>query len=423
LAKAEARVAELSASVKNAEALLQDLQQEKQRLQHQRTTLKDLEGRLAQSERELREIEVQIGDRRQRLKAYETALAERQQVEEGYVTLGVARKAEAAWNERLSRVVRFQEQQRELERAVDAARRELDLARERLSARLGDLKRLAAELPAQERELTAVRARVADLVQRHAERDAAQTELQALAEDAAGLKVRNEQLKTEMDALKEKRDLLAREAGEAQCPLCGQALTEQHRAELLDGVHTEGTALADTYRANTARRTEIQAESKRLKAEIQRLDRELARQPTQQRQEAQLEQALAQAQGATAELESVRADADALEKRLQDGEYAPVHQAELARLLGDLDALGYDPDAHEKARTEVAALTKYEALHQRLQTALERIDEERSFLEELQGRQARWQESVADDQAERALLVSEVGRLTEVSKRVEAKAQ
>ena len=423
LAQAEARVAELSASVKDAEALLRDLQQEQQRLQHQQTSLKALESRLAQSERELKEIEVQIGDRRRRLSEYETALAEQQQVEEGYATLDAAREAEAAWNERLSHVVRFQEQRRELERAVDAARRELDLTRGRLSARLGDLERLAAELPAQERELMSVRTQVAGLLERQAERDAAQTELQALAEDAAGLKVRNEQLRTEMDALKEKQDLLGREAGAAQCPLCGQALTEQHRAQLLDEVHAEGTALAGTYRANTARGGEIQAESKRLKAEIQRLDRELAGQPAQQRQEAQLEQALAQAQGAAAELESVRADAAKLEKRLQDGEYAPAQQAELARLLGELDALGYDPDAHKKARTEVAALAKFEALHQRLQTALERIDEERSFLEELQGRQARWQKTVADDQAERVTLAGEVGRLPEVSKRVEARAQ
>jgi exonuclease SbcC len=423
LEQAETRVAELSASVKEAEALLQDLQQELQRLQHQQTSLKALESRLAQSERELKEIEVQIRDRRRRLSEYETALAERQRVEEGYAALGSAREAEGAWSERLSHVVRFQEQQRELERAVDAARRELDLAWGRLSARLGDLERLAGELPAHERELMSVRTRVADLVERQAERDAAQAELQALAEDAAGLKVRNEQLRTEMEALGEKRDLLGREAGAAQCPLCGQALTEQHRAQLLDEVHAEGTALAGTYRANTARGSEIQAESKRLKAEIQRLDRQLAGHPAQQRQEAQLEQALAQAQGAAAELESVRADAAKLEKRLHDGEYAPAQQAELARLLGELDALGYDPDAHEKARTNVAALAKFEALHQRLQTALERIDEERSLLEELQGRQARWQKTVANDQAERATLAGEVGRLPHVSKRVEVRAQ
>jgi exonuclease SbcC len=122
-------------------------------------------------------------------------------------------------------------------------------------------------------------------------------------------------------------------------------------------------------------------------------------------------------------VESVRADIAGLEKRLQDGEYAPAEQAELARQVGELDSLGYDSDAHEKTRTEVVALAKFEALHQRLQTALERIDEERSFLEELQARQARWQKTVADDQAERVSLAAEVGRLPEVSKQVEARAQ
>ncbi len=423
LAQADARVTELSTSVKDVETLLRELQQEEQRLKHQQTTLNDLESRLARSERELREIEVQIHDRGQRLSAYEAALAERRPVEEGYAALGAAREAETTWNERLSDLVKLQERQREIERAVETARRELDQALGRLSARQTDLARLAAELPARERQLISVRARVAELVERQAERDAAQAELQVLAEAAAGLKVRNEQLRTEIESLREKRDLLEREVGEAQCPLCGQALTEEHRAELLSQVHTEGTALADTFRANSTRVGEIQSESKRLKAEIQRLDRVLAGQQAEQRQEAQLEQALAQAQDAVTGLESVRADAAELEKHLRDGEYAPTQQAELARLAGELNALGYDPDAHNRSRTDVAALTKFDEAHQRLQTALERIDEERSFLEELKDRQARWQKTVAEDRAERASLAGEVERLPGVSKRVEARAQ
>jgi exonuclease SbcC len=422
LAQAEASVAELSTSVKEAEAALRDLRHEQQLLEQQQARLRDLDRRLAQTVQEVEEAETQIAERQQRLAEYETALAERQQVEEGYADLVRARKAEAAWNERLAQVVQIQEQQREVERAVDAARRELDLARGRLSERVGELERRAAAFPKHERSLAEVRARLAQLAERQAERDASQSQSQALAEEGKGLEVRNDQLRAEMDALKEKLDLLVQEAGQAECPLCGQSLSDEHRDELLEEFQAEGKALADTYRANADHRREIAAERQRLETVIQGLDRELAGQPKQQRLEAQLEQALTEAGRAVSDLEAARGELAALEDRLQSAGYAPAEQAELARLGNELAALGYDPDEHQQAREQVAALAQFEAAYQRLQTALERVDDERAALEGLQSRQARWQETLAGDLAQRESLAAEVARLPEVSAQVQARA-
>jgi exonuclease SbcC len=234
LAQAQARVAELSAAVKEAEAVLRDLRHEQQMLEHQQARLRDLERRLSQAERELKEVGSQILERRQRLTQYETALAERQQVEEGYAALVEARDAEAAWNERLAQYARIQGRQRDVERAVDAARHELDLARGRLVDQIAELEHRARKVPGLERQLAQVRERLAQLAGQQAAREAAQAQRQALSEETAGLEVRNEQLRADMDALKEKLDLLKRETGEAQCPVCGQALSDKHRDELLD---------------------------------------------------------------------------------------------------------------------------------------------------------------------------------------------
>ena len=423
LAQTEARVNELSAAVKEAEAALQNLHHEQQTLEHQQTRLRDLDRRLAQAEQELQEIEGQIFDRQQRLALYEETLAERQRVEEGHAALVAAREAETTWNERLAQYTKVREGQHALERAVDAARRKLDLEMGRLGERIRELEHRAAALPAHERELAEVRARLAHLAERQAERDAAQAQIQSLAEESAGLQVRNDQLRTEMDSLKGKINLLKREVGEAQCPLCGQALSDEHRDQLLDEFQIEGEALADSHRANSAHRRKMGTETRRLEAEIRRLDGELAEQRVRQRREAQLEQALPEAQQAASDLESARAELTALEKRLQAGDYATAERAELAGLAADLEALGYDPEAHEQARAEVASLTQFEATYQRLQTALERVDEERAALSDLQARQARWQETLADDRAQRASLVADVARLPELAARVGNKAQ
>jgi exonuclease SbcC len=416
--RAEALVAELSAAVKEAESGLRELRQAEQALQHQQVQLRDLERRLAQAEREVREVEAQLGERQRQLDLYEAALAEREQVEAGFTALKEAREADAGWNERLAHVVQIQDQQREIERALDAARRELDLAQGRLGERIRELERRAAELPHRERDLKNVRQRLAHLDGCQAERDAAQAQVQALAEESAGLEVQNQRLRADMEALKEKLDLLERESGQAECPLCGQSLSDEHRDELLAEFQTEGKALADTHRANTARRKEIKAESQNLESELRRLEGELKGLPAQQRREAQLEQALTAAQEAAADLEPARAELDALDRRLQSGDYAPTEQAEQARLAGELETLGYDTVAHQQVRDQVASLVQFEAAHQQLQIALERVDGERAALKDLQARLARWQETMADDRARRESLAAEVERLPEVQRQV-----
>ncbi len=419
LAGAEARVAELSTSVKKAESALRELRGEQQALEHQQARLRDLERRMAQAERELADVRTQSATRQQRLDGYETVLADRQRVEEGYAALGAAREAEANWNEKLSRYARLQDRQRELERVVDAARRELDMAQGRLKERIRELEHRAGSLSGYERELGEICGQLEALARQEEERDVAQARVQALAEESTGLEVRNSQLKAEMDELKENLDLLE---GEAQCPLCRQDLRGEHRDHLLVQIRTEGTAMGDSYRANSARRREVAEEKARLEGELQQLNRALAVLPARQRREAQLEQSLAEAQQAETDLAAAREELAAFQGRLEASDYAPQEQAELAQLTEDLATLAYDAETHEQARAEVAALTELETAHQQLQTASERVDEERAALADLRARQGRWEETLAGDQALKAELAVEADRLPEVVARVRDQA-
>jgi exonuclease SbcC len=349
-------------------------------------------------------------------------LARREEVERGYTRLVEAREAEAAWNDRLAHHARLREQQRALERGLDAARHELELARGRLRERLADLcrraaneEKLAADLAEAERQLAALEAdRTAH--------DAAQARVQALNEESAGLKVRNEQLRAEMDALRRKLDVLVGEAGEAACPLCGQSLSDEHRQELNDQFESEGKALAEDFRANSARTREIEANVSRLQDELAQLDRKLATLPAQQRRGAQLEQALGEAREAAEQLQGGEAELTALESRLAEKDYAPAEHAKLEALSAELEALGYDPEAHAQARTDVASLSEFEAQHQQLRTAQERIDEERVALADLTVRRGRWQERLGEDRAQREALAKDVAHLPEVKQELEAKA-
>ncbi len=423
LARATEHLAGLSAAVKEAEALLREIRHEQQSLESQQARLQDLKRRMARAEQEMGEIEAQISERQQRIGANERLLAERRQVEEGYAALVKARHAEDTWNEGLARYTRFRTRQHELERVVDAARHQLDLKVGRLAERAQELAGRAAQLPAHERRLAEVRGRLGHLAEQQAQRDGARTQSQALAEQSAGLQVHNQQSRREIDELEERMKLLERETGEAQCPVCGQALSDDHRDQVLAQIKGEGKALADSYRANSARGREIKREQQRLQVEIGRLEHELSGQTEVQRQEAQLEQALTEAQAASTDLDSVGAELSALQARLQVADYAVEERSQLSQLSVELDRLGYDRSAHEGAKVKAVELGEFEELYRKLQAAQERVDEDRAALEDLLTRQGRWQETLADDRQQQESLASDVARLPEVSAQVEARAK
>jgi exonuclease SbcC len=419
--EAEQQVARLSVVVKEAEAALQSLRHEQQLLEHQRERLRDVERRLGKAEEELAEATGSVEESEKNLRLYQQTLADRREIEAGYARLLEARRAEGRWNERLGQLVQIQERQRALERAVDAARRELDLELGRLRERVRELERRAGDVPAHERNLQSVRGRLGALAVKQAEREAAQVQIQVLSEEAAGLQVRNDQLRAEMDARKEKIDWLRRQAEEALCPLCNQPLTEAHRVHLVTQFEAEGKAQAVDYRSNTNRRREIAGELERLQTRVRELDRDLAALPAEQRNEAQLEQALAQAREAADDLAGVRADLARHDERLAGGDYAPAEREALARLAAELQRLAYDAAAHQAARDEVAELAPFEDAQQRLATAGERCDQERAALVKLRARQERWAKSVAEEREQRRSLAADVARLPEAQRAVQAK--
>jgi len=422
LARAGARVGELGAAAKEAEGTLRGLQGELQALERQQVALQGLERRLAQTERELGDIAAKVRERQAKLESYEQALAERGEIEQGFDALAAARRDEATWNERLGSARRVESGQRDAERAVAAARQQLELEAGRLGERIRSLESHSGETPRLERDLGEAGARLEYLARRQQERDAARERIQAVAEETAGLKATNEQLRAEMKDLREKLDLLEAEAGQAVCPLCGQPLTDEHREELAEEYLARGKGQREQFDANDARLRAWAAETAQLRAQLQQLERDLAGQAAAQGRHAQLEHALQEAQKAAAELVPVQEEHATLQRRIQSGDYAQAEQQELARLAEELAAIGYDAEAHRRARDEAAALAPFEARHQQLLLAEQQAEAEKAALEELRGRREHWTETLAAERPQRDALAAEVAGLPALSQQVRVKA-
>ena len=412
LEAARVAVAELSAAVQAAQEAYRRIETARTELQHIEAQISELAARIALAERELERLAEERARREERLAEYERLLAQADEIEAGYAAYQQAVEQERELGAKLRQSVELNERRAALEAQRLEARHRLEAERAIVAQRVAELE---SRLPDQSlmAEYEEVRAQLAHLAQLLESREAAREDMARIAEDQAELRARNEALRAEMDALREKITLLER-AG-AECPLCTQPLTDEHRLRLLDQFQAEGRASGDAYRANQAKAHELAERARALESQIAGSDRLLRDVPALQRQAAAFAERVDQGQQAAAALEEARAELSAVTQRLAAGDYAPQVQAELARVLAEAAELGYDADAHEVARQAVATGQVFAERRARLSAAQAGLEEERAAIQRLEEVKQRAREQMT---AERARLEEMEGKARELQERL-----
>jgi len=412
-AEAEDDVARTSKARQAAEQELQVLRERHRDLLAKGRQAEELATRVAQGEEQLVALDAQAEGSEARIEHYEATLAQAPTIEEGYSNLQAARERREELDQKLTCRLELGERGRELEAAVAQVETGLRVQQRIAQQRIAELETKAEQAPALQAEREEVQSQLAALTEAETKRQEAQDGLQQLAVEMAALHTRNEQLKAEMEPLREKISLL-QTAETAACPLCGQELSEDHRAELIAQLNAEGKSKGDQHRANASRMGDQERERARLTQEIARLERELRKQPHAHRRDATLAQQLAEAQIAAQERVAQQKALAVAEQHLAVQDYAPQERVALAQLQAEIEALDYDGAAHERARVEVAHLGEFEQRHRQLTTARERLEEELASLKQLRESQLRWQAVVARDRERQRDLATEVAALPEV---------
>ena len=410
LQAAQAAVTELSAVLQEAQAAYQRIEAARTDLRHAEAQVAELGERIAQAERELHALSEEQAARERRLAEYESLLAQADEIGVGYAAYQQAVGQEQALGAKLRQSVELNERRMALEARLSEARHQIEAERGLIVLRFAELEgRLPDESLLAEYE--DVQAQLAHLAQLSEGREAARDDLAHIAEEQAELRARNEVLRAEMDALREKITLLER-AG-AECPLCEQSLTDEHRLQLLDQFQTEGQARGDVYRANLDIKKELTSRAQALEGQIAESDRLLREVSLLQRRGAALAERLNQGRQAAESLKTARAKLSHLEQRLAAGDYGPEARAELAQVLAQAEELGYDAAAHEAARRAVAEGQVFAERKARLSAAFTGVEEERAALKRLEEAGQRWRKQIKTEQARRAELERRTGELQE----------
>ena len=302
----------------------------------------------------------------------------------------------------------LESEQHALERALDAARAEIDRELSACEAEIIALERTVVS--AQPDALTEAQTEIGTLQALESQRDRLQDDLMALERHQAELKATNAALKSEMNELRDRLDRLEQASG-ATCPLCGQPLDEAHRAELTEQLEAEGKQRGDAYRSNQARMAELKTQIAEQKTSIDTMSGELKRLTPLMERAGVLQAGVDAASHAQMNLDSVQARAAALRQQLDQNDYAPDLRAQIEDNNTRRAALGYDKGQHTSVRRDLQTYRTFEAERTALEIALKALPDLEAALAGTQAGCARLEQVIAEENTQRETAAIEIARL------------
>lgn len=413
LETAQADVVRLSAEREQADAAEREIDLYAQKLQGIEGQQAEQDARFRAAQRELKRIQQQLEEACRQLKQHEDTIAQREAIEQGYQRWLEARQEDERLSPQADEYHRLNQEHERLKGVIKAEEARLKEQVRHLQARLAEEGKKAGE----EGELLKYReeahSQIKHLDAVQAQRDALQAELTGLGEARADLTARNQALEQEIEPLKEKVKLLERGAdlGVAECPLCGQPLSQDKCAELLERFRDEGKEKADRLRANKAELARMDKRRQELEGQIAELDRELKRRDAVQKRLATLEEQLRAAQEAQEKAASLKTDLEKLKAQLAFEDFALEVRAELAGIDRQRVALGYDPEAHRQVRAQRDQYQPFEARKRDLDLALVQLEGERRRVEDLDDQYQRQAAAVEAEQKKMDELQAEAEAL------------
>lgn len=401
----KARLAELEASLKQLtslraaqESALENIKRNAALLDEQRKMMITLSANLERARTALAELEGRLAAKETERIAYADLFRRADEIESAYKAWQDSRKQLEKWDEIASQ---FHEHERErtplLERiAAEKAKLEQELSG--LQEQEKAILEQTSEMEVLQREIEATQRRLTEVEEKIKEREELTARLQSLRERQTTLKTENEALKAEMNQLKERIEALKSAAG-AECPLCGQRLTPEHRKFTLDKLEKEGREKGDRFRANKNEMEDLRIQIADLEVQIAQLASaenervQLASEVSQRSERLNTLQVLRKEWGTSGEKRLKQ-----VQKLLEEGKYALEEQKQLAKLNKELAKLGYDASAYDAARQAELRLRSVEDEYQNLKSAQEVIRQIEDEITNLKEEQRKRKEEIEEYQ-------------------------
>lgn len=308
----------------------------------------------------------EIARQDERMAGFQATIDQGEQIEAGYQQLLAARESQSAIAEQLAQMKELDAQASRLEQQLAQQKSALEAERGVARERMANLKKLMAA--AEAADLETVQTDVADLQTLDDARETAVQAIQKMKEQRSGLQAQLKTLTSEGLALNERLERLQAADG-ATCPLCGQALTGQHRNEMVGQLQNEREAKRQNYRQCKAKIDEINTLSQGRQQEVSGWGLKLKNLPRLQQRLGALQEQAAKAREAEEYLHSERGKLNQIEARLKDEDYGEELRRQLEQIEAERRRIGYDPGSHQDVKTQLEAYREFDRQHTRLELA------------------------------------------------------
>ncbi|MCJ7432434.1 MAG: SMC family ATPase, partial [Anaerolineales bacterium] len=355
-------------------------------LERTRSLLSALQTRLAAKETE-RAVYADLVGRAKEIEAEYKALQKSRKELEGW------EKIAAQFHEHQKKRAPLLEQIAAEKARLEEEKRGLQVEEDAISDQQSAISSLETDIDKTKILLDEAEARIKERLDLEAQKNASR-------EKQAEMKAENNALKVDMNQLKERIETLKTAEG-AACPLCGQALSKEHRKSTLKQLEEDGMEKGNRYRAN-------QSETAKLADAIAKIESQISKLADAENERIQHSNSISQLTERIKTLQNLAKEWDStgrkrlseLTKLLENNKYAVDAQKQLAKLDKELAKLGYDTAAHDEARRKENSLRSAEDSFRELgsaQSASKQIEDEIKNLNE--ERRKRKEEIIGQEEA------------------------
>lgn len=403
-----ASLAEAAARLARAEEAYNRVAHAAAALRRERENQRELERQIGGRKEDMGAAQAEVGRQDEKIAAYQATIAQSESIEAGFSLLREARENQSAIARQLKRRAELDRQAHQLESALlrkrAALSSEVNVLRERVH-------RLETQLAAADSaDIEALRAQLLDLQDLDKQRDDAARAVQSMSLRRSALGAQKQALIAEGRALNDRLERLAAADG-ALCPLCGQALTAEHREDMLAQLTAERDDKREQYRQCSAEIEDINLESKLQQAEIDGWATRLKELPALQQRLGALAEGARLAEEAEAALPGERRQLSQVETRLATGDFGAEWRRQLEQLEHERADIGYDPASQADTELQLETFAAYERQHTQLEFARVSLPEAQQIRDDASARLAAMRAAQQQDQERLESIASAITAL------------
>ncbi|MCL5429827.1 MAG: SMC family ATPase [Chloroflexi bacterium] len=373
----KARLKELKSQLDNLskaraaqETAVEELRRRAGAVEQQAALVATLAAGVERGQAQLDELRTRLHERQAEQAGFADLIRRAEEIEKAYQNWQSVREELSQWEDIAGR---FREQ--ELKRSgplgqIEAERARLETELKALQSEKTSLDALQASQASLQQEHKTLQAEITKAEKQIAQRAKLEADLKKSRDERTKVNTENPLLRNEMYALKAKIQQMEEAKGAANCPTCGQPLSEEHRTSVIAQLTKEGKQMGDRHRANQKAVVDTDKRVQELEGTLAALGQTEEELRAKNTRAGQLQSKLQEME--TVELEWVKKRGPRLEEiemALQKETFSSKARKELAAIDAELKAIGYDAAQHDAARKEEQQTRGAEAEQRALEQA------------------------------------------------------